>query len=47
MPERLIECFIWFNQGDATATIIDREKNIYGTLDKVDAQTLKNCLLNN
>lgn len=47
MPERLIEYFIWFNQGDATATIIDREKNIYGTLDKVDAQTLKNRLLNN
>ncbi|PFN10120.1 hypothetical protein [Bacillus cereus] len=47
MPERLIEYFIWFNQGDASATIIDSEKNTYGTLGKIDAQTLKNRLLNN
>ncbi|QCJ44596.1 hypothetical protein FAY30_23395 [Bacillus sp. S3] len=46
MPERLFEYFIWFNQGDASATIIDREKNALGTLEKEDAQTLKNILLN-
>lgn len=47
MPERLIEYFIWFNQGDASATIIDRERNAYGALDKLDVQTLKYILLNN
>ncbi|MFZ7945971.1 hypothetical protein [Neobacillus sp. 19] len=46
MPERLFEYFIWFNQGDASATIIDREKNALGTLEKEDAQTLKDILLN-
>ncbi|MFJ5714313.1 hypothetical protein [Neobacillus sp. NPDC093127] len=47
MPERLFEYFIWFNQGDASATIIDSEKNALGTLDKENAQTLKAILLNN
>lgn len=47
MPERLFEYFIWFNQGDASATIIDREMNALGTLDKEDAKTLKNILVNN
>ena len=46
MPERLFEYFIWFNQGDASVTIIDREKNALGTLEKEDAQTLKDILLN-
>lgn len=45
MPERLVEYFIWFNQGDASATIIDREKNAYGTLDKENAKTIKDILL--
>ncbi|WP_243459248.1 hypothetical protein [Metabacillus bambusae] len=47
MPERLFEYFIWFNQGNASATIIDREMNALGTLDKEDAQTLKDILVNN
>ena len=47
MPERLFEYFIWFNQDDTSATIIDREKNALGTLDKEDAQTLKDILVNN
>ena len=34
MPERLVEYFIWFNQGDDTSTIIDRDKHAYGHLDK-------------
>lgn len=46
MPEKLFEYFIWFNQGDASVTIIDREKNALGTLEKEDAQTLKDILLN-
>jgi hypothetical protein len=45
MPERLFEYFIWFNQGNASATIIDREKNALGTVDKEDAQTLKEVLV--
>ncbi|WP_257582362.1 hypothetical protein [Lederbergia panacisoli] len=45
MPERLFEYFIWFNVGDASATIIDREKNALGTLDKEGSQTLKELLL--
>ncbi|MCJ8008458.1 hypothetical protein ACFFF5_16915 [Lederbergia wuyishanensis] len=47
MPERLFEYFIWFNTGDASATIIDREKNALGKFDKEDTQTLKEILLNN
>ncbi|WP_456278817.1 hypothetical protein [Bacillus sp. AK128] len=47
MPERLFEYFIWFNQGDASATILDREKNALGTLDEEDVQKLKDILLNN
>lgn len=47
MPERLIEYYIWFNQGGTIATIMDREKNALGTLDKEDAQTLKDTLVNN
>ncbi|MED4452177.1 hypothetical protein [Metabacillus fastidiosus] len=47
MPERLFEYFIWFNEGDVSVTIIDREKNAYGRLEKEDAKTLKDILLNN
>ncbi|MEC2074838.1 hypothetical protein [Metabacillus fastidiosus] len=47
MPERLFEYFIWFNEGDASVTIIDREKNAYGRLKKEDAKILKDILLNN
>ncbi|MGG3888783.1 hypothetical protein [Metabacillus fastidiosus] len=47
MPERLFEYSIWFNQGNASVTIIDREKNAYGRLEKEDAKTLKDILLNN
>lgn len=47
MPERLFEYFIWFNQEATTATIIDREKQALGTLDKEDTQTLKASLMNN
>jgi preprotein translocase subunit SecF len=47
MPERLFEYFIWFNQGNESATIIDREKNALGTLDKEDALKLKDILVNN
>jgi hypothetical protein len=45
LPERLFEYFIWFNQGNASATIIDREKNSLGTVDNEDAQTLKEVLV--
>jgi hypothetical protein len=44
MPERLFEYFIWFDHDDASATIIDREKNALGTLGKEDAHTLKDIL---
>lgn len=47
MPERLFEYMIWFNQGETTATIIDKEKNALGTMKKVDAQKLKDTLVNN
>lgn len=45
MPERLFEYSIWFDQGEASAIIIDKEKNAIGTLNKEDAQTLKNILV--
>lgn len=44
MPERLVEYFIWFNQGDVTSTIIDRDKHAYGHLDKEHTQKLKELL---
>ncbi|MED4531769.1 hypothetical protein [Metabacillus fastidiosus] len=47
MPERLFEYSIWFNEGDASLTIIDREKNAYGRLEKQEAKILKDILLNN
>src|SRR5690606_29840890 len=47
MPERLVEYFIWFNEGDASGTIIDREKHSLGKLNKDDAQKLKDILMNN
>ncbi|WP_066048597.1 hypothetical protein [Robertmurraya korlensis] len=47
MPERLFEYIIWFNQGEASATIIDRENNTLGTLEKEDAQKLRDILVNN
>jgi hypothetical protein len=47
MPERLFEYQIWFNQSNDTATIIsNNEKEGYGTLNKDNAQTLENILLN-
>ncbi|MCA1032938.1 hypothetical protein LCL95_18170 [Bacillus timonensis] len=46
MPERLYEYYVWFNGGNESATIIDREKNALGTLHKQDSQTLKALLLN-
>ncbi|WP_245671359.1 hypothetical protein [Pseudobacillus wudalianchiensis] len=46
MPERLFEYWIWFNQENNTVTIIsNNEKEGYGTLDKNNAETLKNILL--
>ncbi|KAA0547429.1 hypothetical protein FZW96_11245 [Bacillus sp. BGMRC 2118] len=45
MPESLFEYLIWFNQGDTSVTIVDREKNSLGTLDKEDSQILKNILV--
>jgi hypothetical protein len=45
MPEKLVEYFIWFNQGNETATIIDRDEHAYGTLDKKNAKTLKEIML--
>jgi hypothetical protein len=47
MPERLYEYFVWFNQGDGSATIIDRENHACGTLDKENAQMLEDILRNN
>ncbi|WP_313800111.1 hypothetical protein [Cytobacillus sp.] len=47
MPERLFEYDIWFNQAATTATIIDRDKQALGTLDKEGTQTLKDALVNN
>ncbi|ALC90622.1 hypothetical protein AM500_13120 [Bacillus sp. FJAT-18017] len=47
MPERLYEYFILFNQSDGSATIIDREKNAVGTLDKENAQMLNEILTKN
>ncbi|MEH7441307.1 hypothetical protein V7201_03140 [Bacillus sp. JJ1122] len=47
MPERLYDYLIWFNQDVASATVIDREKNALGTLDKEDAQKLKDILMEN
>jgi hypothetical protein len=46
MPERLVEYFIWFNQGDETSTIIDRDKHAYGTLDNENTKMLKVLLVN-
>ena len=46
MPERLVEYLIWFNEGNETATIIDREKSAYGKLDKEHVATLKQIFLN-
>ncbi|WP_409292939.1 hypothetical protein [Peribacillus sp. SCS-37] len=41
MPEKLVEYLIWF---DASATIVNREKNSLGNLDNKDAQKLKDIL---
>lgn len=46
-PERLFEYLIWFNQSDETATIIDKEKNALGNLDKENTKILKGILMNN
>ncbi|MDR7075793.1 hypothetical protein J2Y03_000781 [Neobacillus niacini] len=47
MPERLFEYQIWFNQSNDTVTIISNNVNEgFGTLDKENAQTLENILLN-
>ena len=45
MPERLVEYFIWFNPGNKTATIIDRDEHAYGSLDKKNAEILKEIML--
>jgi hypothetical protein len=46
MPERLSEYQIWFNQSDTATIISNNESENYGTLDKNNAKTLKNILLN-
>ena len=47
MPERLFGYQIWFNQSNDRATIISNNvEEGYGTLDKGNAQTLENILLN-
>jgi len=45
MTEKLVEYFIWFNDGNETATIIDRVENTYGTMDKENATKLKELVL--
>ncbi|MDF2035887.1 hypothetical protein P2R12_02670 [Cytobacillus oceanisediminis] len=47
MPERLTEYSIWFSKEDGSAEIFHREKNALGTLDKENAQILKELLINN
>ncbi|WP_428907972.1 hypothetical protein [Niallia sp. Krafla_26] len=45
MPDRLFEYQIWFNQNNTATIISNNEKEGYGDLDKVHAQTLKNIFL--
>ncbi|MEI4768236.1 hypothetical protein WAX74_01015 [Psychrobacillus sp. FJAT-51614] len=47
MPEKLVEYLIWFNQGNETATIIAKDENAYGTLEKENVQNLNDILLKN
>ena len=47
MPERLVVYSIWFNQSNETATTIDRDENLFGTLDTKNAQTLKDVFSQN
>ena len=46
MPERLTEYSIWFSKKDGSAEIFHREKNALGTLDKENAQALKELMIN-
>jgi hypothetical protein len=46
MPERLTEYSIWFIKKDGSAAIFHREKNALGTLDKENAQALRELLIN-
>ncbi|MCS0673786.1 hypothetical protein [Cytobacillus firmus] len=47
MPERLTEYSIWFSKEDGSAAIFHREKNALGTLDKENAKSLKELIINN
>lgn len=47
MPEKLVEYLIWFNQSNETATVIAKNENSYGTVNKENTQTLKEIVLNN
>ncbi|MEK3854379.1 hypothetical protein [Cytobacillus sp. FSL H8-0458] len=44
MPERITEYSIWFSKKDGSAVIFHREKNALGSLDKENAQTLRELL---
>ena len=44
MPERLVVYSIWFDQRNETSTIIVRDENLYGTLDKENTKILKEDL---
>ena len=45
MPERLVVYSIWFNQSTETSTIIVRDENLYGSLDKENTKILKENFL--
>ena len=45
-PEIIVEYLIWF-ESNGTAKIIEKDKNIYGILDKENAQVIKDILLEN
>ncbi|WP_019244106.1 MULTISPECIES: hypothetical protein [Bacillus] len=45
-PEIIVEYLIWF-ESNGTAKIIEKDKNIYGKLDKENAQVIKDILLEN
>ncbi|WP_409293962.1 hypothetical protein V1498_12165 [Peribacillus sp. SCS-26] len=44
MPEKLVEYFIWF---DTSVTIVNREKNSLGKLNKEDSKKLIDILMKN
>ncbi|MEI5907070.1 hypothetical protein WAK64_08370 [Bacillus spongiae] len=47
MPDRLYEYLLWFHQDNESASIFDREKNAFATIEKEEAQKLKNILVKN